>query len=195
MMNNTLTRFLAAISKGDDALAEELVAKLDHSVAPDLRAMLSDASPDVRWWAVRALAAVQPDPQVIAAMLDDESGDVRACTALALAGARYTSTPQDEAIIDALVAHLADLTGVAHLCALALAHIGPAASPALVRALEENRQNPAVRVHAARALLDAAAEEAIPALIRALDDESMTVQYYAEDALERLGVGTVLFKP
>jgi HEAT repeat protein len=52
-----------------------------------------------------------------------------------------------------------------------------------------------VRAGAARALCIIQPEEAVPALCAALDDPSAAVTYYAEEALERLGVGLVLFQP
>lgn len=196
MIDETLAALAEAARAGRDEQAEQLAANLDRRAVPGLRAMLSDAHPDVRWWAVRALAAVDADPPLLAVMLEDKEGDVRACAALALASASYASPPQAEAVIEALVTHLADPDpSVARLCALALARIGPAASPALARALEQASDNVTVRIYAARALSSAATPEAIPALVRALDDASVTVQYYAEEALERLGVGLVLFKP
>jgi HEAT repeat protein len=38
-------------------------------------------------------------------------------------------------------------------------------------------------------------QEAISALIHALDDENAVVTYYAQDALERMGIGMILVKP
>ena len=51
------------------------------------------------------------------------------------------------------------------------------------------------RIRAAKALVPIESHEAIPALIAALDDENAVVTHYAEEALERMGVGMVLVKP
>ncbi len=194
MLPDPLTEFFQVVRQGDDQRAEELVAMLGTDALPHLQARLSDPDAEVRWWAVRALAALQGHPHTLAKMLDDADDQVRACAALALA--LHSPIPPPEPVIEALIAHLADPSPrVGDGCALALARMGPAASPALVRALEENPHNAVVRFRAARALASVATPEAVPALVRALEDESSLVQYYAQDALERLGVGLVLFKP
>jgi HEAT repeat protein len=64
----------------------------------------------------------------------------------------------------------------------------------LIQALED--QTPAVRVQAARALVRIQSRQAIPALIKALDDPEAAVEHYAWEALQRMGVGvTVFFRP
>ena len=42
---------------------------------------------------------------------------------------------------------------------------------------------------------EAADTRAIPALFKALEDESAIAQYWADEGLERMGVGQVYFKP
>ncbi len=74
-----------------------------------------------------------------------------------------------------------------------LIHIGKAATPILIEAL--THQNIQTRGLAARALAHIKDETSIPALFNALDDDSMIVQYWADEALERMGVGQIYFKP
>jgi HEAT repeat protein len=62
-----------------------------------------------------------------------------------------------------------------------------------LRALQEGV--PVERIRAAKALVPIESHEAIPALVHALDDENAIVTHYAEDALERMGVGMVLLQP
>jgi HEAT repeat protein len=64
----------------------------------------------------------------------------------------------------------------------------------LIRALAQDAQ-PRVRTHAARALALIGDTSAIPALFKALEDDSAMVQYWVEEGLERMGVGQVYFKP
>jgi HEAT repeat protein len=51
-----------------------------------------------------------------------------------------------------------------------------------------------VRGRAARALAQIADPTSIPALIAALEDENPIVEYYADSALQKMGVGMVLLK-
>ena len=51
------------------------------------------------------------------------------------------------------------------------------------------------RINAARALAEMRVEAAIPILFEALDDPLSIVVYWAEEGLERLGVGMTFFKP
>jgi HEAT repeat protein len=70
--------------------------------------------------------------------------------------------------------------------ALALAHFGALAVPALVEALDD--QDFTVRAAASRALgeIGPAASDALPALVNALDDEAQGVREAAERALEQV---------
>ncbi|HIE39774.1 MAG TPA: HEAT repeat domain-containing protein [Anaerolineae bacterium] len=93
-----------------------------------------------------------------------------------------------------LVARLSDPSAyVARLAADALAQFGQPAVEPLIAALREG--DAAARAGAARALSSIRPEEAIEALCQALDDPSAVVTYYAEEALERMGVGLVYFRP
>ena len=71
----------------------------------------------------------------------------------------------------------------------ALARLGDVAVPALVGALSAD--NPGVRAHAAEALARLSDSEAVPALAKAIYDQSAVVVHWAEVALERRGVGTL----
>jgi HEAT repeat protein len=79
------------------------------------------------------------------------------------------------------------------LAADALSQFGQSAAEPLIDALEGG--DTATRAGAARALRAIQPQEAIPALYKALDDPSTVVTHYAEEALERMGVGIILFRP
>lgn len=192
-MPDPLRALEAAIRAGDDLQAEEAacqVGMLGDAILPTLETWRRSPDRDRRWWAVRALAAVGT-PQAAAALmaaLDDPDPDVRACAVVALAELRPPEA------VEPLVARLADPSPyVARLAADALARIGMPAVPALIAALGSD--DVSVRVGAARALWVIRPEEAIPALCAARDDPSALVAWYAEEALEQMGMGMVFLAP
>jgi len=144
--------------------------------------------PDLRWWAVRGLSAIQ-DPlasSALAAALKDPDPAVRQCAGLAL-----RNHPQPD-VVPALARALSDPDRlVARLASGALASIGSLALPSLAEAARS--PEPAVRIEAIRALATMNSEETIPLLFEALDDSSSLVAYWAEQGLERLGVGMTFF--
>lgn len=190
--------FLACIALGNDAqteLAAQALQKEGDAVLPNLEALLAQRDPDRRWWAVRALASVGTPAAYdrIVTALGDPQADVRAAAAQGLGelGERGITTPE---AIAALIHCLDDPSSlVARIAADGLARIGAPAVPALIAALQST--STPVRAGAARALSIIQPEEAVPALCAALDDPSATVTYYVEEALERMGVGLILFAP
>jgi HEAT repeat protein len=192
-MPDALQLFLEAIATSDDARTEEAalaLGSLGDAVVPALRDLLADPDPDRRWWAARALAAVGTAGarESLVTALADANPHVRACAAHGL-GERQAGEA-----VSQLVRCLEDNSSyVSRVVADALARIGPHAVPALIAALQEGEVM--TRIGAARALSIIQPTEAIPALYAALDDPSATVTYYAQEALERMGVGLVLFQP
>ncbi len=189
-------RFLDMLFSGDEAQAERAAQQLEElspedkeSLLPALAAALASKEADKRWWAVRALAAIATAEIVPLLMraLSDEDAAVRQCAALAL---RHHPDPQ---AVSALVACLSDTdTLVANLARDALVAIGaPAVSP-LVEVLKHGA--PRARLEAARALACIGDERALPALFEALDGSAL-LEYWANEGLERMGLGMVYFKP
>jgi HEAT repeat protein len=191
-MNNALRAFLAAVAAEEESRAEESargLRQVGDEAIPELRALLADPDPNRRWWALRALAAVGTDAaaKLLITALEDGDADVRACAVVAL------SKLKPKEAIRPLVARLSDNSAyVGRLTADALAQFGQPAVEALIDALQEGET--AARAGAARALSAIQPEEAIPALYQALDDPSALVTYYAEEALERMGVGILFFR-
>jgi HEAT repeat protein len=210
-MSDALKAFLDSVAAGDDARAEKAALALGRRLAecgwqtsvgeasrrtlidavlPALRDMLADADPDHRWWAARGLAAVgnRTAQELLITTLADHDPDVRACAAQGL------GELQADRAVPELVRSMADpSTLVSRIAADSLARIGPPAVPALIAALQE--EEALARAGAARALSIIQPEQAIPALCAALDDPSAIVTHYAEEALERMGVGLMLFRP
>ena len=192
-MPEAFQAFLDAIDFGDDADAERAalaLGQLGDATLPLLRDLRRGADPDRRWWAARALAAVGTlaAQELLIAALADSDADLRACAAQGLGELRA------EGAVAGLVRCLADPNPfVSRIAADALARIGLPAVPALIAALQAREV--LVRAGAARALSVIQPHHAVPALVAALDDPSAVVTYYAEQALERMGMEGILVWP
>ena len=192
-MSDAFGLFLESIASGDDARTEEAalaLVSLGDAALPAVRELLDDSDSDRRWWAARALAAVGTSKarELLVRTLEDADANVRACAAQGLGELRA------EEAVAGLVRSMADPSPlVSRIAADSLGRIGTPAVPALIEALQ--RGATATRAGAARALSVIQPQEAIPALCAALDDPSAIVTHYAEEALERMGVGIVLFRP
>jgi HEAT repeat protein len=194
MVVEDLRHAMAELISGNDDRAEaathELAAMGDRALDP-LLALQNSKEDDHRWWATRALAALNTPHAgpALAQALEDDTPAVRQCAALAL---RHHPSP---AAIPALIRSLADddrLT--ARLAADALSALGPQAIPALAKA--SGGANPAARIEAVRALAAMEDPEAIPALYAAFQEGgSSLMEYWAEHGLQRLGLGMVYFNP
>lgn len=178
---------------GDDERAEAAVGLLTpfgESALEALRPLLSAAQVDQRWWATRALAEISHPgvvPLLVEALKDEEPA-VRQCAALGLA------QHPDEGVVNALVQALSDSDSLtARLAANSLVRIGAET----VLALLDRMQNgaPAEGLEAARALALIGDQRSIPALFHALDSDSALLEYWANEGLERMGVGMAFFKP
>jgi HEAT repeat protein len=188
-----IQQLILQLMSGDDEQAEAAVEGLTRHGAfalPRLADLLNSQDADNRWWAVRALAAVDsPDvsPLLIEAM-QDASPPVRQVAAL---GMRFH--PNSEAV-PVLTQALADRDRLtAHLASDALAACGEDAVESLGQALHSSLSS--VRVEAARALAGMGEPAVISLLFHALDDDSATVNFWAERGLECLGIGMVFFNP
>jgi len=192
-MPDALKRFLDSIAAGDDARTEKAtlaLGSLGDGALPAVRDLLDDIDADRRWWAARALAAVGTSKarELLVRTLDDHDASVRACATQGLGELRA------EEAVAGLVCSLADPSPlVSRIAADSLGRIGAPAVPALIEALQAEATP--TRAGAARALSVIQPQEAVPALCAALDDPSAIVTHYAEEALERMGVGIVLFRP
>ena len=199
-MGSGMTRIdhlVDALLSGDDERAEQTIPAIAladaEEVVSALERRLTRVSPDERWWVARALAAIPTarSVDILARLMDDPHSDVRACAAMALGELHAIAGTE---CAEALAAHLDDENAhVAEICAVSLGRVGVLAVPVLLTRLQAG--NALQRIRAAKALVPIESHEAIPALIAALDDESAVVTHYAEEALERMGVGMVLVKP
>jgi len=192
---DTLDYWLAELVSGDDRRAEgaiENLSRFGRWAVDALLPLASGSQPDQRWWALCALAEL-PDPRVpplLAAALEDSDPAVRQCAALAL---RRQPAPET---VPALITALKDPDKLcARLAGDALAAAGPPAVNPLIEVLQNPGSPQPARLEAARSLALLGDTSAIPALFSALDDDSVWIQYWANEGLERLGVGMTFFKP
>ena len=189
-----LQPLLEELTGGDDEHAERAAKELaarGEAALPVLTVLLASPDEDSRWWAVRALAECST-PGAIAALhqaLDDPSQAVRQA---ALLGLRLRPAAES---IPQLAVLLEDSDS---LCAAMAADVLVAqGSEAAVAALIEVLQSgtfPA-QVEAARALAEIGDPRAIPALFAAGEHGSSLLDYWVTIGLEKMGVGTVYFKP
>jgi HEAT repeat protein len=192
-----LDNLLAELTCGDDQRAEaaarefpNLPQELREGALARLGLLLDSGDVDTRWWSTRAIAALS-DPgstHLLVIALQDEETSVRQCAAL---GCRHQ---QDEGAIPALVAALSDEDQlVVKLAGDALAEIGEPAVPTLLEVLDVGK--PRARLEVVRALAKSGDRRAVPALIAVLGEESALMAYWAEEGLERMGVGMVFYYP
>lgn len=190
---NALDQAIAELTSGDDRRAEAAVQKLadaGENAAGALEALLSSPDSDTRWWAVRALAEI-PTQQAAVKLeqaLSDPDPAVRQCAALGCGKRRAASA------VPALLLAMHDGDSLtARLAANALVAIGAPAVESLADLLRDAPQS--VQLEAARALALIGDPRAIPGLFNALDGDSMLLEYWANEGLERMGVGMAFFKP
>lgn len=187
-----LDELLADLTSGDETRAENAVpglVELGEEVFPALRDLLNSADADQRWWALRTLAqAPQPQTEWLLPLLGDSAAEVRQAAALGLC-----SHP-DETAIRPLIRALSDADSlVSDLARNALVVIGKPAVPSLLEIPGDAQQR--ARINALRALAEIGDYSAIPTLMAALEDDSVMMQHWAEEGLERLGLNMVYLKP
>ncbi|MFQ5615144.1 MAG: HEAT repeat domain-containing protein [Anaerolineales bacterium] len=187
-----LAQLLSTLTSGDDERAEAAVEKIaaaGRGAVPFLQEMLSAPDGDTRWWAVRALAAIDhPNiAGILHAALHDPDPAVRQCAALGLCMHPTANTAPD------LIAALeSDDRLLARLAREALATMGSDAVPALLEVMERRPQ--AARLDAVQALAAIKDPRAIEAFFRAIrDGDSALIEYWADIGLEQMGVGMVFF--
>jgi HEAT repeat protein len=189
---NAPRTLLSELLSGDETRAEAALAGL-AAQGETARLLLLDAAPaadaDGRWWVVRALAELPcARSEDLLPFLADPTPEVRQAAALGL------SAHPSESAIPALARALRDDDSmVAALAANALSKTGQASTPLLLETLASAPQ-PA-RVMAMRVLSELKDQRAIPAMMKALDEDSALIQHWAREGLERLGLDMLFMKP
>lgn len=193
MLERDLDGLLADLFSGDDLRAETAAEALQYFGAraiSKLKPYLASPEAETRWWAARALAEISdPEvPQLLVNLLDDPEPAVRQCVAL---GLRQQAS---EVAVVPLTKALGDEDPlVRRLAGDALVSLGEAAVPALVEQLASGK--PGAQLEATRALALIGDTRAVPALYQIWENGSTMMQYWAEEGLQRMGIGMVFFKP
>jgi HEAT repeat protein len=190
--SRSLQDLLVDLTSGDESRAEAAVPALlalGETARSALLALTRSPDADQRWWAIRALAqAPQTRTEDLIPLLSDPSADVRAAAALAICN------HPGEAAISPLISLLRDEDSlVAGLAGNALVAIGKPAVPSLMEAAGQAPS--AARILAVRALAEIKDPRAIPTLLKALEEDSSLLSYWAEEGLQRLGLNMILLKP
>ena len=183
---------LQDLASGDELRAEHAVTKLaalGEDAIPALLELANSPDSDSRWWALRTLAqSPHLKTEWLIPFLNDSSPEVRQCAALGLA------TKPDESAIQSLVQALSDADAmVCKLAVQALIKIGKLAVPSLIEAVKTAPQSS--RIHGMRALAEIRDHRAIPVMMQVMEEDSVLLQYWAKEGLERLGLDMVYMKP
>ena len=171
-----------------DAAASEL-SSLGEVAFPMLESLLQSKVADHRWWAIRTLAQHgNPPLKWLIEGLDDPSNEVREASALAL------SLHPTEKAVPALLRVLMSADGMlSTLVANALTSIGKPAVAELLDAFHDAR--PQARIQIMRSLAEISDHRAISLMLKATEEDSAMLNYWAQEGLERLGLNMVYIKP
>jgi HEAT repeat protein len=187
-----IPRLVRDLSSGDDELAEKSVKLLIALKDDSLRYLLElRKSPvdDARWWAYCALGQIPgAEAEWFIPGLHDNSAEVRESAAMALC-----HNPNPSAIRELIQSLSDDDRMVALLAGRALSTIGEEAVQDLVLAMENG--TPSARIEAARALSTIKDPRVVPAFMKALNNGSELVKFWAEQGLENMSTEMVYFKP
>jgi HEAT repeat protein len=191
---NELTRLLEDLLSGDEARAEGAVpalVELGQDAIPALMDLAHSSDVDSRWWAIRTLAQspLASTEWLIPFLSNDPAPEVRQCAALGLAG------KPDETAIKPLIQALSDADSMTcNLAMNALVKIGKAAAPALIEYVKDKHSAQAARILALRALAELRDHRAIPVMMQVMEEDSVLLQHWAQEGLERLGLDMVYIK-
>jgi HEAT repeat protein len=189
---SSLQELLGDLTSGNESRAENAVPaliELGEEALPALRELTHSSDVDHRWWSLRVLAQ-SPEAQAewLVPFLSDPAREVRQCAALGLA------IKPAESAVQPLVQVLSDEDSmVSSLAVNALVKIGSPAVPALMEVVKKAPQS--ARIHALRALAEIRDHRAIPVMMKVMEEDSVLLQHWAKEGLDRLGLDMVYIKP
>ena len=189
---SSLPELLGDLISGNESRAENAVPaliELGEEAFPALRELTHSSEADHRWWSLRVLAqSPQAQTEWLVPFLSDPAREVRQCAALGLA------IKPGESAVRPLVQALSDEDSmVSSLAVNALVKIGNPAVPALIDVVKSAPQS--ARIHALRALAEIRDHRAIPVMMKVMEEDSVLLQHWAKEGLDRLGLDMVYIKP
>ena len=191
---NDLQHLLDELLSSEEARAEKAVAALmeaGQDAIPALLDLAQSSDVDSRWWAIRTLAQspLCQSEWLIPFLLNDSAPEVRQCAALGLA------VKPEAAAIRPLVQALSDADAMtANLAMNALVKIGKDSVTALIERVND-KSSQSARILALRALAELRDHRAIPVMMQVMEEDSVLLQHWAREGLERLGLDMVYIKP
>lgn len=193
-MNDLQQHLLDELLSTEEARAEKAVVALIEAGPDAIPALLDLAHAsdvDSRWWAIRTLAQspLCQTEWLIPFLLNDSAPEIRQCAALGLA------VKPEAAAIRPLVQALSDVDAMtANLAMNALVKIGKDSVTALIECVKGKTPQSA-RILALRALAELRDHRAIPVMMQVMEEDSVLLQHWAKEGLERLGLDMVYIKP
>lgn len=193
-MNDLQQHLLDELLSSEEARAEKAVVALIEAgpdAIPALLYLAHSSDVDSRWWAIRTLAQspLCQTEWLIPFLLDDSAPEIRQCAALGLA------VKPEPAAIRPLVQALGDADAMtANLAMNALVKIGKDSVTALIECVK-GKSSQSARILALRALAELRDHRAIPVMMQVMEEDSVLLQHWAKEGLERLGLDMVYIKP
>jgi HEAT repeat protein len=189
---SSLQDLLRDLTSGSETRAEKAVPaliELGEEATPALLELTGSSNVDHRWWSLRVLAqSPRTKGEWIVPFLSDPAREVRQCAALGLA------IKPEETAVGPLVQALSDEDSmVSSLAVNALVKIGGPAVPALIEVINNAPQS--ARIQALRALAEIRDHRAIPVMMKVMEEDSVLLQHWAKEGLDRLGLDMVYIKP
>lgn len=190
---SSLEELMGELCSGDDERANAVLPQIYELGAESVKALevlIESDDADERWWAVRAIAGIgnENSTELLIKGLKDKDTAVQQCAALGL-----RERPNPSAIPD-LIPILNDKDRMlARLAGDALARYEHAATNALMDVAKFGELSG--RVEAVRALALIGDYASVSTLFKLLDDESALIEHWAQEGLQRMGIGMMFFKP
>lgn len=188
-----LDSLLSDLTSGDDELAEKAALAIQgygQNAVTKISQLITDPDPDIRWWAVRALAEFHEGntTELIIIALGDDDQYVKQCALLAM-----RNRPDSNAI-PILTQFLGDEHSLlSRLAVDALIAIGKDATPALLEILEYSEN--LARLASVQALAKIGDFASVSSLFNQLDSNSALMDYWANEGLKKMGIGMSFYEP